>query len=301
MLLFLVGSFFVCACFVLIVFQISVTISWYCFIFCVVMGNLKASENGGYKPTTEDLKKIQRNPYKIKLSGDWVFHTVQGEGIWAGQHTTFIRLHMCNLTCSWCDAWYTWKRDTKEFYEEPFDLTIDELYDRVKSEQRKWWVNCHNITITWWEPLLQQRRLASFIGKWFENHPKGIVQFETNGTIPLKEDELKDSRVWFNCSPKIHNSWNNVKVAYQINVLKQLLETWRAIFKFVVKTPEDIAEVLQKYDFIPNERIWFMPEGVYIEEHRKVFDLCIDAMISSWCNIAIRGQSIMRDAAKRGV
>lgn len=32
-----------------------------------------------------------------------VFHTIQGEGSWAGMPALFIRLSGCNLTCSFCD------------------------------------------------------------------------------------------------------------------------------------------------------------------------------------------------------
>jgi len=39
---------------------------------------------------------------KIKLSGDGIFYTIQGEGISIGQPAVFMRLHICNLACTWC-------------------------------------------------------------------------------------------------------------------------------------------------------------------------------------------------------
>lgn len=36
------------------------------------------------------------------LSGDGIFYTIQGEGVSIGKPAIFMRLHMCNLHCSWC-------------------------------------------------------------------------------------------------------------------------------------------------------------------------------------------------------
>ena len=69
----------------------------------------------------------------------------------------------------------------------------------------------------------------------------------------------------------------------------------------MIREKGDIQEVLEQYSFLNKDAIRFMPEGVYLEEHRNVFDDCIDVLVASGCNVAIRGQSIMRDAAKRGV
>ncbi|MGA7922392.1 MAG: radical SAM protein, partial [Thermoplasmata archaeon] len=36
-----------------------------------------------------------------------IFHSVQGEGPFAGLRTSFIRTARCNLRCAWCDTTYS--------------------------------------------------------------------------------------------------------------------------------------------------------------------------------------------------
>ena len=36
-----------------------------------------------------------------------VFHSIQGEGLWTGVRTTFVRTARCNLRCRWCDTPYS--------------------------------------------------------------------------------------------------------------------------------------------------------------------------------------------------
>lgn len=264
------------------------------------MIGLKASDQkGGYSPTESEKKKVMRQPGLFKLSWDWVFHTIQWEWQFAGRPTTFIRLHMCNLQCSRCDARYTRKRDTKEFYTEPSDISIDELMQKIIDAQDKSNTRCRDITITWWEPLLQQRTIILFLEKYWDNFDR--IQIETNWTIPLLKEIQNNEKVYFNCSPKLETSWNDMKLRYRENVLKQIQETGRSIFKFVFTNNTDIDDIWQNYSFIDKHNIRVMPEWVLVDEHRQVFDNTIDYIVSSWYNVAIRCQSIMWDWAKRGV
>lgn len=263
---------------------------------------LKASDQvGWYTPTSEDKANIKLLPWMIKLSGDGVFHTIQWEGDMAGKPTTFVRLHFCNLKCSRCDAWYTWKADTPEYYSEPYSVCADELTQAVLNAQKEKWLKnvVKNITITWGEPLLQQRMLEPWIKLLPDDHTDWFIQVETNWTIMPSDFMFEKCK--FNCSPKLSMSWNEMKTRYWINVLKKLAEKKDTCFKFVFKTKEDIDEVLNMYDFIPLDQIWFMPEWVTKEENAEVFETTVDYILSTGCNIAIRWQNVMRDWAKRGV
>lgn len=37
-----------------------------------------------------------------------IFHSLQGEGFWAGVNAFFIRLAGCDVYCPWCDQKETW-------------------------------------------------------------------------------------------------------------------------------------------------------------------------------------------------
>ena len=49
-------------------------------------------------------EKLRMHEDKLKVSGDGAFYTLQGEGITMGEPAVFLRLHVCNLRCSWSIA-----------------------------------------------------------------------------------------------------------------------------------------------------------------------------------------------------
>lgn len=202
----------------------------------------------------------------FRVSGDGVFYTIQGEGPSMGEPTVFLRLHVCNLRCVWCDAYYTWNPKSKEFWTESKQWTIQQTSENIIKE---WGAENPEIqkrvVITGGEPLLQKDQLDLLMQELGEDW---IVEIETNGTIMPTEQQL--ARCQFNCSPKLKNSQNHENARKRPEVIRALSEA-NTMFKFVVMHEEDLDEIEDEWVKeigIPAEKVILMPQGVTAEEVR---------------------------------
>jgi organic radical activating enzyme len=174
----------------------------------------------------------------------------------------FVRLSRCNLACTWCDTAYTWRftgdnrphRDGVAYSRRANQVTLspEDAAERIAALGQK------RLVITGGEPLLQAAALAEMLAYL----PDMTVEIETNGTIapPARLDVRVDQ---YNVSPKLAHSGNPANQA----LIPERLEAWarepRAFFKFVVASPEDVAEVValqRRYGFRP-EQMFLMAEG----------------------------------------
>lgn len=212
-----------------------------------------------YKPTSQERQAIKVQQDLLKVSGDGVFFSIQGEGRSLGLPAVFLRLQFCNLQCTWCDTKYTWDKNSPEFWQESQDWSTERAIAEITRFPAK------RLIITGGEPLIQQKRLAIII----KQIPEWDIEMETAGTItPLLDLQ---ERVQFNVSPKLANS-GNLKVArYKPQVLRSLNSLPLTTFKFVVQDPKDfkeIDEIVQDTE-LDRSKIIIMPEGSTHEEIRK--------------------------------
>ena len=104
-----------------------------------------------------------------------IFASLQGEGVWIGQPTIFIRLAGCNLRCEWCDTAYAQEESQGE------EMSIEEMLDRV------WELDgalLGHICVTGGEPLLQ-KDVYKLVYALLDR--KMHVVLETNGSLPIEE------------------------------------------------------------------------------------------------------------------
>lgn len=223
-------------------------------------------DNNEVDPSLRIPENVRLEKGFFRVSGDSVFYTVQGEGPSMGEPTVFLRLHVCNLRCVWCDAYYTWNPKSKEFWTESEQWSIEKTAERVSQE---WGAENPDIqkrvVITGGEPLLQKEQIDLLITELGEDW---FVEIETNGTI--MPTELQLSKCQFNCSPKLKNSQNHDKARKRPEVI-QALSKANTMFKFVVMHDEDLDEIENEWVkgmSIPAEQVILMPQGVTADEVR---------------------------------
>ena len=104
-----------------------------------------------------------------------IFKSIEGEGIRMGQAAVFVRLHGCNLRCSYCDSMYAVEGpDFKQ-------MSVGEVLAAVEAYRNESGVKC--VTLTGGEPLIHEgvgELLTAFCEAGLE------VNIETNGTVPCK-------------------------------------------------------------------------------------------------------------------
>jgi len=147
-----------------------------------------------------------------------IFYSIQGEGLLAGVPSVFIRFAGCPLRCTWCDTKYALDTEAGE------ELSTPAIIDKIK----KW--QCKHVVITGGEPMInpQLPQLAGELKK-LNKH----ITIETAGikfTPEIRCDLMS-------ISPKILSN---------IESVKQLIGGYKYQLKFVVDTPQDIAEI-QKF------------------------------------------------------
>ena len=96
------------------------------------------------------------------------FYTIQGEGMYTGVASYFIRLGGCDVGCHWCDVKDSWDADKHPL------TNVDELVDLATSQ-------ANTIIITGGEPLMWD---LTYLTK--KLHEKGArIHIETSGAYPL--------------------------------------------------------------------------------------------------------------------
>jgi 7-carboxy-7-deazaguanine synthase len=102
---------------------------------------------------------MQRTENKARARVSEIFTSIEGEGIFVGKKTLFIRFSGCHLKCRWCDTKYALPLDSGTEYQ------IDEIEDLIIRELQPF---TYKVNFTGGEPLLQTDaviKLANFIKK----------------------------------------------------------------------------------------------------------------------------------------
>jgi len=157
-----------------------------------------------------------------------IFYSFQGEGVFLGKPSIFIRTTGCNLHCKHCDTKYSWKNKKL--------ITPGDVIDFLNNV-----THCDNIVITGGEPLLQ-KDLAGFLSLLTSSLRPFHITVETNCTL-FKEELLEYVDLW-SLSPKLPG----MGATYKPAVLKSFLNQFQfgeisTQLKFVVEDSSDLKLV----------------------------------------------------------
>lgn len=221
-----------------------------------------------------------------------IFASIDGEGSRQGLLTTFLRLHDCNIRCSYCDTTYSYGIDSV-FTE----MTVAEVADVIES------LGNHRITITGGEPLLQEAAVVELIDE-LNRRKAETMQDNTSGQAGStciididkfdKREMINNSLYDFNIEtngtiiPSFHR--DNVWFTYDYKTPSSLAEesmnidifkvaTERDLIKFVVGSPEDLDCMRRIIDQYPTAAqiyvspVWGQIEAVLIIDYMKAYNL----------------------------
>ncbi|MFZ4507895.1 MAG: 7-carboxy-7-deazaguanine synthase QueE [Fimbriimonas sp.] len=183
-----------------------------------------------------------------------IFTSIQGEGIWVGVPSTFVRVSGCNLRCVWCDTPYaSWKPEGPV-------MTLEEILDVVRAAKVR------HVVLTGGEPMLFDsiEPLAEAL------RDEGFtITIETAGTIfrKLPCDLMSISPKLANSVPPSESGWSERHEASRLQpeALRQLIAAYPFQLKFVLESPDDFAELdelLAEIAPVDPGRILLMAEGV---------------------------------------
>lgn len=229
------------------------------------------------------------------------FHSIQGEGKFAGVPSIFVRTTGCNLRCvfkdSICDTAYS------SFHpEKPIWVTEEQLISHFKELSNSHPQTTH-VVVTGGEPLLQREALKGFLTDIFKIRKDWVVTIETNGTMPILDTLSKDYKIsLYSVSPKLSTSVDNDckflskeqaanhnQTRLNYKVLFNIVTSGTPYqFKFVYSGKECIDEIKDIYSHMasfvnkgddnelrywmrnhPNKNTMLMPEGINKEQLDK--------------------------------
>jgi 7-carboxy-7-deazaguanine synthase len=184
-----------------------------------------------------------------------IFYSIQGEGSLVGVPSVFVRTSGCNLRCTWCDTPYTsWNPEGQ-------DLQLKEILEQVEGFKTT------HVVVTGGEPMIAPQIVALTE----RLRASGMhITIETAGTVyaPVACDLMSISPKLANSTPTERDGgrWagQHERLRFQPEVLRQLTARYPFQLKFVVSSPEEMAEIemiRSACDANPAQVI-LMPEGI---------------------------------------
>ncbi len=197
-----------------------------------------------------------------------IYQSQQGEGLWTGTHSVFLRTLGCSLSCRYCDTAYA---RFNRFDEEPdvgVDLSPEEIVGRVLL------LDLPHVVITGGEPM-ESHDLVELTHLLNEYDYQTTIETAGIADLPVRCDLISISPKLSNSSPHSGDAdtlQQHEELRHQPDVVQNLIRRYNYQLKFVVDSPEDVHEIqvyLAQLDGVDPERVLLMPQAVDAETMAK--------------------------------
>lgn len=207
-----------------------------------------------------------------------IFESINGESVYSGLRTVFIRTFGCDLRCSYCDSMYAVEG------EDYIEMSVSEVLEAVKA------FDCNRVTLTGGEPLLQKdvsTLIERLVGDDYQ------VEIETNGANVIC-DYVRDKNVTITMDWKCPSS-GMLDRMYEGNLYT--LRT-KDVLKCVVGSTSDLDEMKRISD-LTEAQIYVSPIFGQIELE-DIANYLIDNKLDD-VRLQLQLHKIVWDPDKRGV
>ncbi|MCX7847965.1 MAG: 7-carboxy-7-deazaguanine synthase QueE [bacterium] len=198
-----------------------------------------------------------------------IFSSIQGEGIWLGMPSVFIRVAGCNLRCSWCDTARARRLGGAR------TMSVEEVVQGAG-----FWKTRH-VVITGGEPTLYGKELIELCQALRE---KGkVITVESNATtyVGCGADLMS-------LSPKLR--------AWHQDVLERYCEQAEKVqLKLVAGHAEEAERLWERVKDlqVPAERVFIMPRARTRAEHMRRGKELVEWCIEHRVRFAVRAQTLL--------
>ncbi len=193
-----------------------------------------------------------------------IYQSQQGEGLWTGRNSVFLRVLGCSLRCRYCDTAYARFNRFDENPDIGVDLSPEEIVGRVLL------LDLPNVVITGGEPMESPEIVE--LTQFLHDFDYGIT-IETAGIVdlPVLCDLMSISPKMSNSTPRAGDSESlrqHEQHRYRPEIVQRLIRRYDYQLKFVVDNPEDVREVdeyVARLDGVNPDRVLLMPQAVDVE------------------------------------